>query len=352
MSFPRFQFNPQTRRKLARFRSLRRGYWSFLALTLLALLTVVGELLVNSRALIVRYEGKFYFPTYTAFHPGSDFGEPYDYETNYRALKARFAAEDSGNWVLLPPVPYNPYENDFRDGIYPPTAPSAAERHYLGTDTIGRDILARLFYGFRNALIFSAFYISIVYGLGILIGCLMAWRAGWTDLLGQRAIEIWSNLPFLYIVIIVASVIRPDLTMLIILTGLFSWTGMTYYFRTATYREKARDYVAAAEVLGASTSRILFRHILPNTISTLVTFIPFTLAGAITALTSLDFLGFGLPPPTPSWGELLQQGTANLNAPWIVASAFGAMVIVLTLVTFVGEAIRDAFDPKKFTTYQ
>lgn len=352
MRLSRFQINPQTRRKLARFRSLRRGYWSFLILAGLVFLTVIGELLINNRALIVRYEGRLYFPTYGAFHPGTDFGETYRYETNYRALKSHFDSEDAGNWVLLPPVPYNPIENDFRDGIYPPSAPSVAERHYLGTDTTGRDILARLFYGFRNALIFSFFYIGIVYLLGILIGCLMAWLAGWTDLIGQRAIEIWSNLPFLYVVIIVTSVVRPDLFLLILITSIFSWTGMTYFFRTATYREKARDYVAAAEILGASTSRILLRHILPNTISTLVTFIPFTLAGAITALTSLDFLGFGLPPPTPSWGELLQQGTANLNAPWIVSSAFGAMVIVLTLVTFVGEAVRDAFDPKKFTTYQ
>ncbi len=352
MASLRFRLNPQTQRRLNRFRGIRRGYLSFLVLAALALLSVFGEVLVNSRALVVRYQGRYYFPTYGAFHPGSDFGEGYSYETNYRHLGQRLAKEGSGDWVLMPPVPFNAYENDFRPGVYPPTAPSAAERHYLGTDTTGRDILARLFYGFRIALIFAAFYIGFVYGLGIAVGCAMGFFGGKVDLLGQRLVEIWSNLPFLYIVIIVASLVRPDLTLLVIITGLFSWTGMTYYMRTATYREKARDYVAAAEVLGASTSRIIFRHILPNTLSMLVTFVPFTLAAAISSLTALDFLGFGLPVPTPSWGELLHQGTANLDAPWIVSSVFVSIVLVLSLVTFVGEAIREAFDPKRFTTYE
>jgi len=253
MAFPRFRLNPQTQRRFARFRRIRRGYVSFIILSFLALLTAFGELLVNSRALVVRYHGNYYFPTYGAFHPGTDFGEDYSYEANYRHLKQRLGAQGGGDWVLLPPVPFNSYENDFRQGVYPPTAPSAAERHFLGTDTTGRDILARLFYGFRIALIFSAFYIGFVYGLGITVGCAMGFFGGAVDLLGQRIVEIWSNLPFLYIVIIVASLVRPDLTLLVVITGLFSWTGMTYYMRTATYREKARDYVAAAEVLGAST---------------------------------------------------------------------------------------------------
>jgi microcin C transport system permease protein len=346
------RFNPQTLRKLARFRAIRRGYGSFLALVFLAVCSIGGELLVNSRALVVRYQGQYYFPTYTAFHPGTDFGEPYSYEVNYRHLRDRFAREQRGDWVLMPPVPYNAYENDFRPGVFPPTAPSAAERHYLGTDTTGRDVLARLFYGFRTALIFSAFYLTFVYLIGIAIGCAMGYFGGGFDLLAQRGVEIWSNIPFLYIVIIVASILRPNLAILLVITVLFSWTSMTYYMRTATYKEKARDYVAAAEVLGAGTFRIIFHHILPNTLSTIVTFIPFTVAGAITLLTALDFLGFGLPPPTPSWGELLHQGTSNLNAPWIVTSAFVAMVFVLSLVTFVGEAVREAFDPKKFTTYR
>jgi microcin C transport system permease protein len=346
------RIDPQLRRQFRRFRSLPLGWWSFLFLAGLCVLSAGGELLVNSRALIVHYDGRTYFPTYTAFHPGTDFGENYSYETNYRQLEAKFRREHNGDWVLMPPVPYNPYENNFRPGVYPPTPPSFAERHYLGTDTTGRDVLARLFYGFRTTMIFSVLFVALVYLLGCAVGCVMGFFGGTFDLVAQRLIEIWSNIPFLYIVIIIASIFPPNLGILLGVVVLFSWTGMTYYMRTATYREKARDYVAAAEVLGAGTGRIIFRHILPNTVSTLVTFIPFTLATAVTSLTALDFLGFGLPPPTPSWGELLRQGTANLDAPWIVCSVFFALTGLLTLVTFIGEAIREAFDPKKFTYYE
>jgi microcin C transport system permease protein len=347
-----FRLDPITRRKLQRFRSLKRGYGSFLVLGGLLLMSVFAELLVGSRALIVKYRGHYYFPTYTAFHPGTDFGEDYSYETDYRKLKERFALEARGDWVLLPPVPYNPYENSFQEGVYPPTPPSLFQRHFLGTDTTGRDVLARLFYGFRTAMIFSLLFLVLVYVVGIAIGCAMGYFGGAFDLIMQRAIEIWSNIPFLYIVIIVASILTPNLGLLLGIVVLFSWTDMTYYMRTATYKEKARDYVAAARVLGAGSGRIIFRHILPNVLSLTITFMPFTVSGAITLLTALDFLGFGLPPPTPSWGELLEQGTANLNAPWIVSSAFFALVIILSLVTFIGEAIREAFDPKKFSIYQ
>jgi len=198
-----------------------------------------------------------------------------------------------------------------------------------------------------------------VYVIGVAVGCAMGYLGGMFDIISQRVIEVWSNIPFLYMVIIVFSVI-PDaftiFTRILILLGvmvLFSWTSMTYYMRTETYKEKSRDYVAAAKVLGASNTRIVFRHILPNVLSTLVTFMPFTIVAAISAITALDFLGFGLPPPTPSLGELLKQGTQTLRtAPWIVMSAFGTLVVLLTLVTFVGEAIRESFDPKKFTLYK
>ena len=347
-----FSLNPLTQRKLQRFRSIKRGFWSFLILSILLLAAAAGELLINSRALVVKYQGHYYFPTYTAFHPGTVFGENYSYESNYRQLKVRFARERQGNWVLMPPVPFNPIENDFPPGIFPPTRPSLAEWHYLGTDTTGRDVLARLFYGFRIAMVFSLLFMALVYLIGVTVGCAMGYFGGTFDLLAQRVVEIWSNIPFLYIVIIIASILTPNLGVLLAVVVLFSWTGMTYYMRTVTYREKARDYVAAAQVLGASTSRIIFQHILPNSLSTIVTFIPFTLASATTLLTALDFLGFGLPPPTPSWGELLHQGTSNLQAPWIVTSTFLALVFVLSLATFIGEAIREAFDPKKFTIYK
>ncbi len=353
------RLNPQTRKKLRRFRNIRRGYYSFLLLAGLGVLLIIGELLINSRALIVSYEGQLYFPTYTTFHPGTDFGLDYDYETNYRELKARFAQSGGDNWVLLPLVPYNPYENHAPGGIFRPLPPDASQQHYLGTDTTSRDILARLFYGTRIALVFALVFTACVYLIGITIGCAMGYFGGVFDLIFQRIIEIWSNVPFLYMVIIIFSVIPSTVAVstrigiLLLVMVLFSWTGMTYYMRTETYKEKSRDYIASARVIGASNSRIIFRHIMPNVLSTLVTFMPFTIVAAISAITALDFLGFGLPAPTPSLGELLKQGTANLRtAPWIVISAFGTLVALLTLVTFIGEAIRESFDPKTFSVYR
>jgi len=351
--------NPQTLKRLRRFREIKRGYYSFLFLAGLLIVLSFGELLVNSRALLVHYDDTLYFPTYSNFHPGTDFGLDYDYEVNYRELQATFDEQSNNNWVLMPPVPYNPLENHAPGGVFKPTSPSLETRHLLGTDTTSRDILARLFYGTRIALWFSIAFMLAVYAIGITIGCAMGYFGGMFDLIFQRFIEIWSNIPFLYMIIIVFSVIPQTFTIpakiMILLTVmvLFSWTSMTYYMRTETYKEKSRDYIAAARVIGASNTRIMFRHILPNVLSTLVTFMPFTIVSAITAITALDFLGFGLPAPTPSLGELLKQGTATLRtAPWIVMSAFGTLVILLTIVTFIGEAVRESFDPKKFTTYR
>lgn len=354
-----FKFNPQTLKKLRRFRHIKRGYYSFLFLSALLLILAFGELLVNSRALLVKYDGELYFPTYTAFHPGTDFGLDYSYEVNYRELQAHFRERDEGNWVIMPLVPYNPYENNAKGGVFRPSPPSLEERHFLGTDTTSRDILARLFYGTRIALIFSLAFTAWVYLIGISVGCAMGYFGGAFDLFFQRIIEIWSNIPFLYMVIIVFSVIPSSLSIpsrigiLLFIMVLFSWTSLTYNMRTETYKEKSRDYIAAARILGASDTRIVFRHILPNVLATLVTFMPFVVVSAIAAITALDFLGFGLPPPTPSLGELLKQGTANLRtAPWIVSAAFTTLVILLTVVTFIGEAIRESFDPKKFTIYR
>ena len=270
-----------------------------------------------------------------------------------------FEQEGSDNWVLMPLVPYNAFENHTSIGIYKPEAPDFKLRHFLGTDTTSRDILARLVYGTRIALLFAIAFMLAVYLIGISIGCAMGYFGGTFDLVFQRLIEIWSNIPFLYMVIIVFSVIPSIFSIpvrigiLLTVMVLFSWTGMTYYMRTETYKEKARDYTAAAKVIGASNTRIIFRHILPNVISTLVTFMPFTIVSAISSITALDFLGFGLPAPTPSLGELLKQGTANLRtAEWIVTSAFITLVLLLTLVTFIGEAVRESFDPKQYTVYK
>ncbi len=358
----KLRLNPITIRRLKRFRAIKRGFYAFLALCVASIGSLGLELVANSRALIVSYDGSLSFPTYGGVKLGSAYGlegDAANTPVNYRELRERFRNEGKGNWVLMPLVEYNPNENNSYEGILRATAPSWDRGHYLGTDTTGRDVLARLLYGFRIAIFFALAFSILVYAIGILIGCLMGYFGGWFDLIAQRFIEIWSNIPFLYTVIIVFSILPLSLglfsrvTVLLLALVAFSWVGLTYYMRTAAYKEKARDYTQAAIALGASPLRVVFRHILPNSLATIVTFLPFMVASAITSVTALDFLGFGFPPPTPSMGELLKQGTDNLStAPWIVTAAFISLVLILTLVTFVGEAIREAFDPKKFTLYQ
>ena len=354
------KLNPLTVKKLKRFREIRRGYYSAVLLVLLTGMSLFAELLINDRAIIVSFEGQWHFPTYADVELGAVYGlTGADAVTpvNYQALASHF--EDTDDWVLMPVVPWGPYANDTVGGVLRALSPDLSRSHLLGTDSTGRDVLSRLVYGFRTAIFFAIAFTGLTYLIGVSIGCAMGYFGGVFDLLFQRIIEIWSNIPFLYMVIIVFSVIpntfeiSTRIGILLLIMVLFSWTGLTYYMRTETYKEKARDYTAAALVLGAGTGRVIFRHILPNTISTMVTFIPFTVVSAITAITALDFLGWGLPPPTPSIGELLKQGTANLTtAPWIVTSAFAALVFILAVVTFIGEAVREALDPRKFTLYR
>ncbi len=344
--------SPQTKATIARFKKNKKGYYSTWIFISLILFSLIAELFINNRALIVHYKGAYYFPTYGGILPGSLFGDSYHYEANYRKLAQEFENENEGNWVLLPIIPFNAFESDLPIGEYPPTAPSITNKHFLGTDATGRDILARLVFGFRSIIGMALLFTFGTYIMGVFLGSLMGYFGGTLDLLGQRLIEIWSNIPFLYIVIIISSIIKPTKMLLLSILVLFSWTSMTYSFRSSTYREKTRGYVASARLIGASTFRILIFHILPNTIATLITFFPFTVASAITALTALDFLGFGLPPPTPSWGELLRQGTQSLSSPWIVSSATAALVGILMLTTFMGEALREAFDPKAWVYYE
>ena len=354
------KLNPLTQKKLSRFRSIKRGYWSFIVLLLLYMFSLAGELFVNKRALLVFYDGDFYFPTYGDQISGKQFGLDYEYETDYRTLEKKFQQEELGNWIIMPIVPFDPYEMDYsKDESTGFSPPSWETGHFCGTDKTERDVFARLLYGFRIAMTFSLGYLFLTYLIAMAAGSLMGFFGGKTDMLGLRLVEIWANVPFLYMVIILVSVMPGwwgvgwQVSSLLFIMVLFSWTGMTYYIRAAVYKEKARDYVSAAKVIGAGPLRIIFRHLLPNVISTLVTFAPFTIAAAISSITALDFLGYGLPPPTPSWGELLKQAVGNLKtAPWIVISTVSALVLTLTLVTFVGEAVREAFDPKKFSTYE
>jgi microcin C transport system permease protein len=346
------KLNPLTLKKIRRFKSIKRGYYSFIIFCLMILVALSAELLVNSRALMVNYEGQYYFPTYGDLIPGKAFGLDYDYETNYRQLAGQFAEQSSANWVLMPPVPFNAFENDLKKDQFPPFPPSIPDQHYLGTDSIGRDVVARLLYGFRIAIFFSLTLLVVTYTIGVSIGSAMGYWGGIFDLFCQRIIEIWSNVPFLYVIIIISSIIVPNFYMLILIMAFFGWIGITWIMRTVTYKERAREYVLAARALGATNSRIIFKHIIPNTIAIIVTFAPFAVSSGIVALTSLDYLGFGLPPPTPSWGELLQQGSSNLDAWWISGSVIAAMTITLITVTFIGEAVREAFDPKLHTVYE
>ncbi|PSU28889.1 ABC transporter permease [Photobacterium lutimaris] len=342
--------NPLTLKKIKRFKEIKRGYWSFLLLSCLLVLSLFAELLINSKALVVKYNGEYSFPVLSDVRFGTEFGQPTSSEADYRTLQNHFAEQGGDNFVVMPLVPWNPYEQDF-SGDYPPTAPSAADKHYLGTDVIGRDILARLVYGFRTAMGFALITMAVSYAIGTAVGCAMGFFGGKFDLFVQRLIEVWSMVPFLYVIMILVSITQPTFALFVGINVLFGWMGMTWYMRTMTYKESAREYVMAAKALGASTVRIIFHHILPNTMVMIVTLAPFTIAANITALTALDYLGLGLMPPTPSWGELLQQGKSNLDSPWIVSSVVSSIVLVLVMVTFIGEAIRAAFDPKKFTRY-
>lgn len=357
-----YKLNPLTEKKIHRFKLIKRGYISFWLLLGITALTLFAELYVNNRAIAVHYQGETYFTTYGDVQLGKEYGltgSDANTPVNYRELKKTFKEENQGNWVLMPLIPFSPNEQSEYQGFLKPRPPDSSSQHYLGTDSTGRDILARLIYSFRIAILFSICFMLLTYSIGISLGCMMGYFGGIFDLITQRIIEIWANIPFLYIVIIIFSIVPTSMSVstriiiLMIIMVLFSWTSMTYYMRTGTYKEKARDYTAAAIVSGAGTWRIIFNHIIPNTISTIVTFMPFTIVAAITSITALDFLGLGLPPPTPSMGELLKQGKDNLmTAPWIVTSAFAALVFLLSLVTFIGEAVRESFDPKKFTTYR
>jgi len=319
-------------------------------LVVMIFISLFAEVFINSRAIMVYFNGKVYFPTYTKMIPGSEFDLGYEYETNFRQLKEKF--KTTSNFVILPFVPYNPYENDLKMTSYPPFPPSFTERHFLGTDNVGRDILARLVYGFRTAIVFSIVLLIMNYTIGITIGCSMGYFGGKFDLFFQRIIEIWNNVPFLYVIIIISSIVIPSFMILLLIMAFFGWIGITWVMRTMTYKEKEREYILAARSLGASHARIIFKHIIPNTLSVIVTYAPFSISGGIVALTSLDYLGFGLPAPTPSWGELLSQGWQNMEAWWIASSVVAALVITLMTVTFTGEGIREAFDPKLHTTYE
>ena len=343
-------------RRLRKFRRIKRGYYSFLLIAVAYVFSFFLPLVANNTALVVRYQDQFYFPIWQ-YYSAAAFGQASFGEPDYRALRTELAEAGRGDWVLLPPFPFSPNESLLDQPGYPPHPPSWA--HPLGTDDRGRDVLVRLAYGFNVSLTFALLVMLIADSLGVVIGGLLGYVSGKLDLFGQRLIEIWSSLPFLYTIIIVSSIIvpvyvpgrmqilQPSFWLLVVILAAFEWMGITYYVRGEFYREKAKDYVAAAIVTGVSQSAVMFRHILPNALTPVVSFAPFTIVANIAALVALDFLGFGLPAPTPSWGELIGQGMENLTKWWLVFFPLGALFATLLLVVFIGEAIREAFDPKE-----
>ena len=450
------KLDPITRRRLQRFRRIKRGYYSFLILTVAIVLSLFAPYLAESRPLVVWYEGRLFFPTFEYFEMDLFNQEPPpawgmgDLETEYLRLQrewrldrelydrelagmgddaAALAALDGrypnrGNFVIMPPIPWNPYQNDFwyneilneiqalldagedggaaalarRDGLVeladaielgdlegmmadpersptgdllglartgampalsrlgavPPTAPDLKRRHYLGTDSQGRDVASRLLYGFRMSIFFALFLVLVGQLIGTVVGSLQGYLGGRFDILSQRVIEVMIAVPFLYVVIIMAALVAPTFWMLLGIMALFQWISITFFMRTEMYREKTREYCLAARSYGASHLRIIFRHLLPNCLTPLVTFTPFAIVGAIFALTALDYLGYGLPPPTPSWGELIDQALQleNRDKLWLILAPFGALTVTLVLVVFIGESIREAFDPKQYAKYE
>ncbi|MCP4545667.1 MAG: ABC transporter permease [bacterium] len=334
------------RKRLRKFRTLKRGYYSFLVLLVLYVCSFFLPLIVNNKPLWLTYEGETYFPL-TNFYDASTFGVEGFGEPDYRLLKTKLEADGTGK-VHMPPYPYHPNESLLFLPGEPPHAPSGD--HWCGTDNRGRDVFARLVYGFKISISFGLLVTVCAYTIGISIGAMLGYFGGRFDILMQRIIEIWSSMPFLYTIIIVTSILQPNFPLLVIVLTCFGWMGMTYYVRGEFYREKAKDYVAAAIALGANNKQVIFKHILPNALTPVISFAPFAIVGYISSLVSLDYLGFGLAPPTPSWGQLVSQGMDEITtAWWLVITPLGALFATLLMVVFIGEAFREAFDPKIYS---
>jgi ABC-type microcin C transport system permease subunit YejE len=450
------KLDPITQRRIQRFRRIKRGYYSLLILLVAIFLSIISQYLSESRPLIVWYAGRLYLPTFEYYNMATFQQEPppgwdmRDLEAEYRRLRLEWRLEQNlydrerveigndsralaaleakypnrGNFVFMPPIPWNPYESDFwyneilneiesaidrgdaakaqqiarRDGLHeladaiqmgsiramladpkkspsgdlvglarsgampslatlaavPPNPPDSSRGHYLGTDAHGRDVASRLLYGFRISIFFALLLVLVSQFIGTFIGSLQGYLGGRFDILSQRVLEVLIAIPFLYVVIVMAALFRPSFWSLLVIMAIFQWIHITFYMRTEMYREKTREYCLAARSYGASHLRIIFRHLLPNCLTPLVTFTPFAVVAAIFALTGLDYLGYGLPAPTPSWGELIDQALQleNRNKLWLTFAPFGALTATLVLVVFIGESVREAFDPKQYARYE
>ena len=341
--FHGLKISPLTRRRLMNFRSNRRGFWSLWIFLGLFTITLFAEFVANDKPLLVRYDSKFYFPIFYEY-PETLFGGFLPTEADYRDPEVAELIREKG-WMVFPIVPYSYDTINYNLPVPAPAPPS--RDNWLGTDDQGRDVVARLIYGFRISVLFGLILTLLSSIVGVMAGAVQGYFGGWVDLLFQRFIEVWQGLPILYLLIILASVVEPNFWWLLGLMLLFSWMALVGVVRAEFLRVRNFDYVRAAKALGVSDTMIMFRHILPNAMVAALTFLPFILNGSITTLTALDFLGFGLPPGSASLGELLNQGKANLQAPWLGITTFMVLAVMLSLLIFIGEAVRDAFDPRK-----
>ena len=337
------RITPLTRRRLEAFRRNRRGFWSLWIFLALFLVTLFAEFIANDRPIVVRYEGSWYFPVFVDY-PETAFGGEFPTPADYRDPAVEKLISEKG-WMVWPLIPFSYDTINYNLPSPAPSPPSSV--NWLGTDDQGRDVMARLIYGFRISVLFGLTLTALSSVIGVAAGAVQGYFGGLVDLGFQRFIEIWSGLPVLYLLIIMASFIEPNFWWLLGLMLLFSWMGLVDVVRAEFLRARNFDYVRAARALGVSDLTIILRHVLPNATVATITFLPFILNGSITTLTSLDFLGFGLPPGSPSLGELLAQGKSNLQAPWLGLTAFFVLASMLSLLIFVGEAVRDAFDPRK-----
>lgn len=336
--------NTVTARRWANFKSNRRGYWSLCIFSVLFGLSLFAEFIANDRPIVMRLDGNWYLPVLIDYTE-AELGGELDLIADYRDPHVIALISGPGNWQIWPPVPFRYDTIDYRIESPAPAPPSG--RHLLGTDDGAKDTLARLIYGFRLSVAFGLALTILASCIGIAVGATQGYFGGNIDLIGQRLVEIWQGLPILFVLIILASIVEPNFIWLLLILLMFSWTALVGVVRAEFLRVRNFEFVRAARAMGVSNFVIMWRHVLPNAMVATLTFLPFILNGSITTLTALDFLGFGLPPGSASLGELLAQGQANVRAPWLGLTGFFTLAVTLVLLIFVGEAVRDAFDPRK-----
>ncbi|MEG0344214.1 MAG: ABC transporter permease [Acinetobacter sp.] len=335
--------SPITQARIEKFKQNRLGYFCFILFIILFILSLAAELIANERPLLVKYEQHYYLPVLKTY-PETTFGGVFETEADYRDPVVQHLIDEKG-WAVWPILRYSPQTPNLDLAVPVPSPPTA--ENWLGTDDQGRDVLTRLLYGLRISLVFGLALTVFASFIGIIVGAIQGYYGGWVDLIGQRIIEVWGGLPTLFIVMIFVSMFKPNVYWLFLIMLLFGWISLVGIVRAEFLRARHLDYVKAARGLGVNDWKIMFRHILPNVISSSLSQFPFILTANITALTALDFLGYGLPPDTASLGELLLQGKNNLNAPWLALSGFFSLALVLSLLIYIGEATRDAFDPRR-----